>query len=106
MVVLINGFVNGFEVGFIMDMVSENKVSFCSPATPFSEKCVILTGSWDGFRGAERLERGVIGEVRVEMGVRAELRVELNVRLLTPDPRDELGAMGVVSVERSSRLEG
>ena len=103
---MINGFVNGFVVGFIMDMVSENKVSFCSPATPFWEKCVILTGSWDGFRGAERLERGVIGEVRVEMGVRAELRVELNVRLLTPDPRDELGAMGVESAERSSRLEG
>ena len=54
---------NGFLVGFVMDMVSENKVSF----SVLGEVC-----NTDG------------------LGIRAELRVELNVRLLTPYPRDEL----------------
>lgn len=58
----------------------------------------------DGFIKPERLEIGHL-EVRVVMGKRSELRVELNVRLLTTDPIVELGARGVESAEKSSRLE-
>merc|ERR1719309_1239571 len=51
--VLMNGFVNGFVVDDLMPLpcvpkLSENNVSFCTPASSFWEKWVTLTGNWDG----------------------------------------------------------
>ena len=44
-------------VGAVLRKLSENRVSLCSPARPFSEKCVTLIGSdtLEGERGGARV---------------------------------------------------